>query len=97
MLIRASSLKEENGRRPYPVEGCGFPLIHFVTRTTLPENPFEPHKHPNREIWYVLSGEGFYFENGTEEKVEAGDMMRIDAWDEHGLRTQTCIEWLCLG
>jgi mannose-6-phosphate isomerase-like protein (cupin superfamily) len=97
VLIKGSSLKEENGRRPYPLEGCGFPLIHFVVRTTLPDNPFIPHKHENREVWYVLSGEGFYFENGTEQRVEGTDIMIIEPWDEHGLRTETRIEWICLG
>lgn len=97
MLIKGSSLKEANGRKPYPLEGYGFPLVHFVVRNTLPDNPFKPHKHKENEIWYVLEGEGLYFENGSEMIVEGGDMMIIAPWDEHGLRTETQIKWMCLG
>jgi len=97
MLIKGISIKESNGRKPYPLEGCGFPLVHFVVRNTSPDNPFNPHKHEEKEVWYVLEGKGLYFENGSETVVEGGDMMIIEPWDEHGLRTETKIKWMCLG
>jgi mannose-6-phosphate isomerase-like protein (cupin superfamily) len=97
VLIKGISLTESNGRKPYPVEGCGFPLIHFVVRTTSSNNPFKPHKHEKKEVWYVLEGRGLYIENGSETVVETGDMMIIGPWDEHGLRTDTQIKWMCLG
>ena len=97
MLVKESSIAEKNGRKPYPLEGCGFPLTHFVVRNTLTNNPFKPHKHKAPEVWYVLEGKGIYFENGLESSVEGGDMMIITPWDEHGLRTETQIKWMCLG
>lgn len=97
MIIKGSSIKETNGRKPYPVEECGFPLIHLVVRNTSPDNPFKPHKHGEKELWYVLEGKGLYFENGQETEVEGGDLMIIEPWDEHGLRTESHIKWMCLG
>ena len=97
MLVKGSSLKEADRRKPYPLEGYGFPLTHFVVRNTFPDNPFKPHKHEAPEVWYVLDGDGLYFENGSEIPVESGDMMIIEPWDEHGLRTETQIKWMCLG
>ena len=102
MIIRSSSLPEENGRKPYPVPpgsttGWDDPGWHFVIRITRPENPFAPHKHEGTEMWFILEGNAQLSLDGTEHPVTAGDLIVPEPWSEHGLRTESEVRWICMG
>ena len=85
------------GRVAYDFNGFSLDLKHFVVRETTPDNPFVPHSHEKREMWYMISGAGFFHRDGIEEPVSGGDLIRIDPWVKHGLRTEDRINWICLG
>ena len=70
---------------------------HFVTRVTTPEDPFGPHAHAQRELWFVLEGRAIVSLDGTEHELGPQDMVVIDPWVEHGLRTDSRTQWICLG
>ena len=70
---------------------------HFVVRVTTPDNPFKPHKHEQREIWFIIDGEALLSLDGTDHRVETGDLIELEPWVEHGLRTTGRVEWICLG
>ena len=102
MIVRGSEIPEENGRKPYPIApgataGWGDPGWHFVIRTTTPENPFLPHKHEGTEMWFILKGEAILSLDGQEHTVAAGDLIQLDPWSEHGLRTESHVRWICMG
>ena len=97
MIIKGSAIPRENGRRPYDLEGREIAMRHFVTRVTTPENPFAPHKHEKPELWYIVDGEGLVTIDGVERPVESGDLIVLDPWVEHGLRTVSQVTWICLG
>lgn len=97
MILKSKTLPIQNGRRPYELEGRGIVVHHFVTRETTPENPFAPHKHAVPELWYIIDGEGLVTIDGGEHPVESGDLIVIDPWVEHGLRTASRVAWICLG
>ena len=87
----------QKGRTVYDLNGFGFDLQHFAVRETTPDNPFVPHEHENKELWYIISGSGFLQIGPNEEQVSGGDLIRIDPWMRHGLRTNEKINWICLG
>ena len=102
MIVRGNDLPEPNGRKPYPIApgataGWDNPGWHFVIRTTTPENPFAVHKHGGTEMWFILEGEALLTLDGTEHLVAAGDLIQLEPWSEHGLRTDSEVRWLCMG
>ncbi len=97
MIIKGRTLTAENGRKPYPLAGHSTLLRHFVVRVTTPENPFPPHKHEQPELWYIVDGEALVRLDGQEHPVEAGDLIVLEPWVEHGLHTHTQVTWICLG
>ncbi|MBN1874003.1 MAG: cupin domain-containing protein [Anaerolineae bacterium] len=97
MILKGSEIEVKNGRKPYELGGRKISVQHFVTRVTIPENPFKPHQHEKPELWYIVGGEGMVELEGTEQPVIGGDLIVIDSWVSHGLRTETQVTWICLG
>ena len=97
MVIKGSEIQEQKGRKPYPLDGRQVLIEHLVVRTTTPSNPFEPHKHARRELWYIIEGQALVSLDGHEHAVEGQDLIVIDPWVEHGLRTEGQATWICLG
>lgn len=96
-IIRGSSIEMIGGRRPYELSGREITLKHFVVRVTTPDNPFLPHKHQMPEMWFIIKGEGKVLLKGIEYDVEENDLIILDPWVEHGLRTESEVTWICLG
>ena len=98
MVIKGVNDESVQGRVFYPLgEDLDLTVNHFVVRTTTPDNPFEPHEHEESELWFILEGRG-ELELGEEvHAVGAGDLVRLDPWVRHGLRTASQIRWVCLG
>ena len=97
MIIKGSDIEAKSGRKPYALDGLVVQVKHFVVRVTTPENPFKPHKHGQPELWYIQDGEAIVSLDGIDRTVEAGDLIVIRAWIEHGLRTKREATWICLG
>lgn len=98
MIVRSRDIPvSDTGRKPYPLEGREVMVKHFVTRITHPDNPFGPHKHEQPELWYVIDGQAWVKLGDQEHAAEAGDLVIIDPWVEHGLRTESQATWICLG
>ena len=97
MIIKGRSLHEENGRKPYPLVSQEVTVNHFVIRVTTPDNPFEPHEHEQQELWFILEGEAILSLDGVAHVVEAGDLIELAPWVEHGLRTEDRVTWICIG
>jgi len=97
MIIRGNEIQTPGGRRPYLLEGREILVKHFVERVTTPDNPFKPHEHEQPELWYIISGEARLTLDGQEHTVSGGDLVVIDPWIDHGLRTESQVTWLCLG
>lgn len=97
MIIRATGLSPTNGRTAYPLGEHQAILHHLSVRDTTPDNPFAPHKHERREIWYIIEGEALVSVDGREEKVGPGDLILLDPWTLHGLRSESRARWMCLG
>ena len=97
MIIKGSALHTVDGRKHYPVEECQKTMRHFVCRTTTPDNPFGPHKHVGEEFWYILSGKAEVTIDGEQRAVEAGDLVLLAPWTEHGLTADGEAVWLCFG
>jgi mannose-6-phosphate isomerase-like protein (cupin superfamily) len=66
-------------------------------RITTPANPFKPHRHEAEEVWYIVNGQALVSLDGQEHVVEAGDVIILEPWVEHGLRTEGQVKWVCLG
>jgi mannose-6-phosphate isomerase-like protein (cupin superfamily) len=96
MILRASDIHEANGRRAYPLPSGHGVLRHFVTRITLPDNPFAPHAHAEPEVWYIQEGEALLSLGDAEERVAAGDLVVIEPHIRHGLRTRSRVKWVCM-
>ena len=97
MIVKGQPNAGEPGRTLYELAGFETRVTHFVVRHTTPENPFGPHKHEQTEMWYMISGSAFVTGEGLEQPVEAGDLITIEPWVEHGLRTDARATWICLG
>lgn len=97
MILRAADIAEVGGRRPYDLGGRPITVGHFVTRVTTPETPFGPHRHEQRELWFILEGSGVVSLDGTDYPVGPRDLIVIDPWVEHGLRSDSQVSWICLG
>ena len=99
MITKGKSLpvEREAGRKPYPLQSQELVLGNFVVRVTTPDNPFKPHKHDQRELWYILEGEATVSLDDEQHPVEAGDLIELAPWVEHGLRTESQVTWICLG
>jgi len=97
MVIKGSEIEATSGRRPYPLDGLEVLVKHFVVRVTTPDNPFKPHRHEQTELWYLTDGAAIVSLDGTDQGVEAGDLVTILPWMEHGLRTESQATWICLG
>lgn len=97
MILKASEIEAPGGRRPYELGGRQITIRHFVTRVTGPDNPFKPHRHERPELWFLIAGEAIVSLDGVDHPVERGDLVVIDPWIEHGLRTDTEATWICLG
>ena len=97
MILKGKALPEENGRKPYPLSSRDVVGKHFVVRVTGPENPFVPHRHAQREIWFIIEGQAVINLDGTDHSVEGGDLIELEPWVEHGLRTKDRVTWICMG
>ena len=97
LITRSSELVEKNGRLDYPLASDEIAGRHFAVWTTTPANPFGPHKHEQREIWFILEGQAIVSLDGQESSVQGGDMIQLDPWVEHGLRTDGRVRWICMG
>jgi mannose-6-phosphate isomerase-like protein (cupin superfamily) len=98
MIIKSNEVPTSpEGRKPYELGGREIQVKHFVTRVTRPENPFGPHEHQQSELWYIIDGHALVRLGQVEEKVTVGDLIIIDPWVEHGLRTDSEATWICLG
>jgi mannose-6-phosphate isomerase-like protein (cupin superfamily) len=97
MITRGQELPEKNGRKDYPLTSDEIAGRHFAVWTTTPSNPFGPHKHEQREIWFILEGRATVSIDGEESAVQGGDMIQLDPWVEHGLQTKTQVRWICMG
>ena len=97
MIVKGLDDPKQKGRQVFDLKGFTAEVKHFVIRTATADNPFVPHKHEQKELWYVTEGSGVYTQDKKESKVEAGDLIIIDSRVEHGLQTETMIKWICLG
>ena len=97
MLIKKTTLPTKNNRTPYPLHNQHIHLQHFVERITTPDNPFAPHKHEQAELWYIVEGEALVQLDEQEQTAEPGDLIIIEPWCVHGLRTTGHVKWICLG
>lgn len=96
-IIKGDSIKMKNGRRGYDLSGREISTKHFAFRVTTPDNPFPPHKHEQSELWFIISGKAKVLLDGIEYEVEENDLIIIDPWVEHGLKTDTQVNWICIG
>ncbi len=97
MIIRNAEVPEAHGRKGYPIAGHQALLHHLAVRITTPNNPFKPHRHEAEEVWYIVEGEAWVELDGQEHPVETGDVIILEPWVEHGLRTEGRVKWVCLG
>ncbi len=97
MIIKKADLPEQNGRTGYPITGHQKLLQHLAVRITTPDNPFKPHRHEAEELWYIVDGKAWVSLNGEEQIVVAGDVIILEPWVEHGLRTEGQVKWVCVG
>jgi mannose-6-phosphate isomerase-like protein (cupin superfamily) len=48
-------------------------------------------------MWFILEGEALISLDGEEHRVFAGDLIELEPWSDHGLRTETEVRWICMG
>ncbi|GAB4562969.1 MAG: hypothetical protein Kow0047_11430 [Anaerolineae bacterium] len=97
MILRGQDIPVTNGRKPYEIESYQAPVRHFVVRITTPDTPFRPHRHEQPELWYIIEGQATLTLNGEDHPVQGGDLIVLEPWVEHGLRTDSQVTWICLG
>ena len=97
MIIHGSEVPELSGRMNYGIEPADLHLRHFVVRRTTPDNPFGPHEHDGLEYWFILEGEAIVSLDDADTAVTAGDLIVLEPWLRHGLRSETMARWICLG
>lgn len=96
-IIKGSSIEQIRGRQGYELGGRVINTKHFALRETTPERPFKPHKHVQSELWFIIEGEGKVSLDGVEYDVEENDLIIMDPWMEHGMKTKGKVKWICLG
>lgn len=96
-IIKGSSMELIKGRRGYDLAGREISAKHFAFRITEPNNPFRAHKHVQSELWFIVKGNAKVLLDGTEYEVEENDLIILDPWVEHGLRTNSQVSWICIG
>ena len=96
MIFKAKDMETKAGRTHYPVEDAQNCVKHFVRRVTTSDNPFGPHTHEDEEMWYILGGQGVVILEGEEIPVEAGDLIVLKSWKEHGIKSDSEVTWICL-
>jgi mannose-6-phosphate isomerase-like protein (cupin superfamily) len=98
MIIKGDSLAQEKGLKLYPLESTEVAGNHFGVWVTTPDHPFKAHKHGQREIWFIMEGTATVTLDGEEYTVEAGDLVELSPWVEHGLRAEEgTVTWICMG
>ena len=97
MIIKGVGDSSRPGRTAYPLDGFSVPTDHFVIRETTPETPFDPHRHENAELWFIVDGRATVSLDGKDHAVETGDLIRLDPWVTHGLSTTGKVRWICIG
>jgi mannose-6-phosphate isomerase-like protein (cupin superfamily) len=97
MIIRGDELTQDKGLKLYPLTSKEVAGNHFGVWVTTPDNPFKPHKHEQREIWFIVEGTATITLDGEEHTVGAGDLVELPPWVEHGLRTDDAVTWICMG
>ncbi|MFH1086603.1 MAG: cupin domain-containing protein [Chloroflexota bacterium] len=98
MIIRGEELPQsERGLRLYSLSSKEIAGNHFGVWRTTPETPFGPHKHAQRELWYIIAGSAMVSIDGVEQSVGPGDLLELPPWVEHGLRTSDQVTWICMG
>ena len=62
----------------------------FSDRRLQPHSSIGVHRHVNdADIYYIISGLGFYYDNGTEVPARPGDLFICGPGEEHGLRNDS--------
>jgi mannose-6-phosphate isomerase-like protein (cupin superfamily) len=97
MIIKGTANPLRQGRVGYDLNGFTIEMGHFAFRETTSDNPFIPHNHEQKELWYIISGTGLLQIGECEESVQGGDLIPIEPWVKHGLRTDSTITWICMG
>ena len=97
MIVKGIPDDAQKGRTYYPLDDFSMLTRHFVIRDTTAENPFLPHEHEQPELWYIIKGEALVTLGETEHPVSAGDLVRLDPWMHHGLRSESAVRWICIG
>jgi mannose-6-phosphate isomerase-like protein (cupin superfamily) len=98
MIVRGRELEvSERGLKLYPLTSKEVAGNHFGVWITRPETPFVPHKHQQREIWFILEGQAVLNLGGETHIVGPGDLIELAPWVEHGLSTETQVRWICMG
>jgi mannose-6-phosphate isomerase-like protein (cupin superfamily) len=97
MIIKGILDPAQKGRTYYPLDDFSMLTRHFVIRETTPENPFVPHEHEQPELWYIIEGEAMVTLGEEEHAVSAGDLVRLNPWVRHGLRSDSSVRWICMG
>jgi mannose-6-phosphate isomerase-like protein (cupin superfamily) len=97
MIIRGTELPTKKGLKLYPLTSKEIAGQHFGVWITTPDNPFAPHAHERREIWFIVEGQAIVTLDGEEHAIEAGDLVELPPWVEHGLRTDDRVTWICMG
>ena len=91
MITRGNELEKKNGRKDYPLISDEVAGRHFAVWTTTPANPFGPHKHEQREIWFILEGQATVSVDGEESEISEihwGNLGIEAAGNEHLFRAQ---------
>ena len=98
MIIKGKDLPfSKKGLKLYPLTSHEIAGNHFAVWETRPENPFVPHRHEQRELWFIMEGQATVTVNGEDFLVDPGDLIDLAPWSKHGLRTDGRCLWICMG
>ncbi|MGJ8455728.1 cupin domain-containing protein [Pseudothermotoga sp. U03pept] len=98
MVIKPNSMRRENITKMRGGDG-EVQILHLLEKESLlgkarlfakltvkPGSSIGLHKHENEfEIFYVLSGEGIFNDNGTRITVQAGDICLTNSGENHSI------------
>ncbi len=78
----------ENGRLHHLINEEEIKHVKFFSHVTIsPNDAVGYHKHEGEyEIYYIISGEGIYNDNGEEIPVSEGAVMYCKNGDSHGIK-----------